>query len=189
MTATSLAETPATTPKIRKERSGAPPLTPEGQALAEMAIAEADRIAKRYARMFPEHADELSSSAHLGVVRAAAKFAADDVWKRWCRIHITSELRDFLRSLGRRCDKPTSQESLEAIEDEESDPARLIDAADSFSHMTRSLTPRQREVVNLVYVHGMTPAEAGRSLGLARAEGCKIHQRAIRSLRDTLKVA
>lgn len=181
--------TPAITPSS-SEREQTLSLDAGRQALAQSAMIDADRIAKRYARIFPEFADDLASSAHMGAVQAAASYASDSgVWERWKRLHISGEVRDFLKSHWvRRHDRRAAPESLDDLEDGESDYAR-IDAAESFEHMTRSLTVRQREVVNLVYVYGMRPAEAGRALGLSQKEGCRIHQRAIRSLRTVLKVA
>lgn len=154
-------------------------------------MVDADRIARRYARIFPEYAADIESSAHMGAVRAAAKFASESgVWERWSKLHITGEVKEFLRSHWVcRHEKTAPQESLDTIEDEASDPTRRIESAESFNQLTRQLTKRQRQVVNLVYVYGMTAAEAGRSLGLSQKEGCRIHQRAIRSLRDTVKVA
>lgn len=57
-------------------------------------------MADRYARVFPEHAEELESSALRGAVRAASTWTPDGgvVWRRWSRMLGSGEMKNFLVS-------------------------------------------------------------------------------------------
>jgi DNA-directed RNA polymerase specialized sigma subunit len=74
------------------------PLNESQQVLAEDAHEVAERIAKRYARIFPEYEQDLESAANYGAVRAAASYVPEmnGVWERWTKLCIKGEIKDFL---------------------------------------------------------------------------------------------
>ena len=74
------------------------PLNEEQRDLALHALTRADQIAARYARIFPEHADDLASSAIWGVLKAATTFMDGGAkWENWSANEARNECRRFLR--------------------------------------------------------------------------------------------
>ncbi|SIO37182.1 RNA polymerase sigma factor, sigma-70 family [Singulisphaera sp. GP187] len=163
-------------------------LTEEKKALAEKSVSRAEHIARRYARIYPLHEDELKSRATLGVVRAAASFEPNKngVWKRWAGLQIRGEIKDYLRKLGpERCELATPEELSEIVDTSNETLDRESD--DHFASLLKVLPKKQREICSLVYKMNMSPSEAGVALGHGARHGRKIHDAALKALRGKLE--
>lgn len=170
------------------------PLTTDQQELAGKGIKTANRIAQRYAKVFPEHAEDLESSATWGTVRAASSWNPDKgaCWNRWLIKSVRLEVQKFLRSGYVRHHKPCFEEWIdEAVDDRQVDPAceQSEESKQEIEAMLSLLPERQREVCSLVYKNGITPSQAGVALGFSAIYGRKLHQRAIEWLRKRLPAA
>jgi RNA polymerase sigma factor (sigma-70 family) len=162
-------------------------LDPLQRRLATLMSAKAGKIAKRYARLNPRYAQDIESSAYWGAVRAAREYdkSRDDrVWLRWSSLLISYEIREFLRSAWVRHASQAEEEVLEELES--SDRPMCEAEQDGFDRLVGMLTPTQRDVCALVYRAGMSPAEAGRALGMKGRRGCRVHKEAVERLREIL---
>jgi DNA-directed RNA polymerase specialized sigma subunit len=159
------------------------------QALAEEALVRAKRIADRYARIFPEHADDFESAACWGAVRAASTYDAGlpdaDKWDRWSGLCIRGEIKDFLDNSYLKRRKSWPDEAMLRIVAEGED-ARLSDAADAMEHLLSLLPEKYRNLCHLIYRMGLDPGAAGRALGYSKFHGNKMHDWAIDYLRKQL---
>src|SRR5215212_4336891 len=102
-------------------------LTEQQQALAEEAVSRAKRIAERYARIFPEHAEDFESSANWGVVRAASSYEPDKngVWERWSSLAIRGEIKDFLDNSYHKRRTLWPMEALRLVEGQAEDSVHV----------------------------------------------------------------
>jgi RNA polymerase sigma factor (sigma-70 family) len=159
------------------------PLTESQQSLAVEAISRADRIARRYTRIFPEHEQDFKSSALWGVVRAASSFdpVKGEVWERWSLLAIKGEIKDFLNNsyFKMRC-RITDEELLV---DNRSD---YTDKTERIRELLSKLPGKHRELCELVYFEGLSLSAAGLTLGLSESHGRWIHREAIELLRSEL---
>jgi RNA polymerase sigma factor (sigma-70 family) len=165
------------------------PLNAKQQILAEEALQRADKIAQRYSRIFPEHVDDIKSSASYGAIRAASSFEPDKggVWDRWLAVCVKGEIQSCL-------DRPDIQRSqtltLYALKDAamSNDSFELVDIADSLDRLLKALPGNRRTLCELIYKCGLTITEAARSLGISRDNANRIHQSAMHTLRLHLAV-
>lgn len=121
-----------------------------------------------------ELAEEALQSAYLRILSGRAKFGARSTFKTWVFGVIRLTALDELRRRGRLTDDSGSAAALEVA-----DPAPGPDAAAEHSEQSAELisalarlSPRQREVLQLVFYHDLTIEEAAGvmqvSLGSAR---------------------
>ena len=159
------------------------------QALAEEALVRARRIADRYARIFPEYADDFESAASYGAVRAASTYDADipnaDKWDRWSGLCIRGEIKDFLDNSYLKRRKLWPQEAL-VLHVDKCEDTRLSDAAEAVDHLLSLLPDKYKPLCHLVYKMGLDPGAAATALGYKRTHGYWIHDKAIEFLRNHL---
>jgi len=164
------------------------PLTEAQQCLAAEAVGRADRIAERYAKIFPKHEQEFKSSALWGVMRAASSFDPDkgDIWERWSALAMEGEILDLIDAPYYK--RFQSLNFTELIPDMRQMSADL-DQDESNANVRKilcGLPPKHRELCDLVYTQGLSAAEAGLSLGLSEKHGRKIHSEAMVFLREDM---
>lgn len=157
-----------------------PPLDAEGRALVERYRPLADRWARDAAARFPNRAeDDFRSACYFGLVKAAARYEpglnGPTAWfEFYLRDAVGRVLRDGLpRGFRRRVARGAVPETapLGALETVwGSDPAAAVDAADAVEWALGRLPGRQRDVVRLVDLDGLTQAEAAERLGLSRSQ-------------------
>lgn len=164
-------------------------LTEDQQDLAEEAVGRAKAIARRYARIFPEHEQDLESAANYGAVRAASTYIPEmnGVWDRWSGLCIRGEIKDFLDNSYHKRRTLWADEALEAVESEQqSIEIARSDAAMSFERLIALLPTKHRELCLKVYKEGMTAGQAGLALGYTANHGDKLHREAMGILREQL---
>jgi RNA polymerase sigma-70 factor (ECF subfamily) len=121
-----------------------------------------------------ELAEEALQTAYLRILSGRAKFSGRSTFKTWLFGVIRLTAMDERRNAGRREYQSDTETALEVP-----DPASGPDAAAEYSEQSAELikalthlSPRQREVLQLVFYHGMTIEEAAGvmqvSLGSAR---------------------
>src|SRR4051812_45446420 len=113
-------------------------LTEDQKPLAEGAVDRANAIARRYARIFPEHEQDFLSAASYGAVRAASTYVPEmtGVWDRWSGLCIRGEIKDFLNNSYLKRRKLWTDDALEAVQSErESIEIARSDAAMSFDQL------------------------------------------------------
>jgi DNA-directed RNA polymerase specialized sigma subunit len=157
------------------------------QALAEEALVRAKRIADRYARIFPEYADDFESAANFGAVRAAGTFDTEKngKWDRWSGLCIRGEIKDFLDNSYLKRRKLVPGEALLRVVSR-GEETRLADAADALEYLLSLLPEKHRNLCALIYKMGLDPGAAGRALGYSKFYGNAMHKWAIDYLRKQL---
>lgn len=163
-----------------------PVLTEDQQVLAASALKTAKRLTGRYARINPQHADGIESSACWGAVRAAVTFKDAGVpWKRWRDRRILSEIRDFLRSAETESRNALWAEPIVAVSCVDHDDTPRFEDREWLERALALLPPQQQKLCNLVYVMGMSVRDAGKALGYTPTHGCKIHREAVKMLKKS----
>jgi RNA polymerase sigma factor (sigma-70 family) len=158
------------------------PLTESQQSLAVEAVSRAERIARRYARIFPEHEHEFRSSALWGVVRAASSYdpVKGETWERWSLLAAKGEISDFLdNSYLKRRSSIANEESLLDNQSE----LEYSDKTDRVRELLSTLPGKHRELCEIVYLEGVSPSAAARTMGLSESSGRRIHIEAMELLR------
>lgn len=160
-------------------------LDEEKQRLAEEALSRADRIRKRYERIFPEYADDFESSAIWGAVRAASEYQTDkgQTWERWSKMCITNEIKEFLRTAYVRQNRISWCTDKVMEFESDKDPSEEIASNENFERMISMLPSKYTKLMKLIYLDGMYAAEAGRSIGLSDQQSCRLHKQAIEILK------
>lgn len=160
------------------------PLSEEQKELAALAVDQTTRIAKRWSKLRPEYADELQSAAHLAAMKAAETYdeAGGQSWSRWVEMWARCYSVKFLKTRYASQGLGDSSAALDDACDEDSG-ASTIDGMEAVRALLARLTKRQREICELVYVNGMTPYSAGRTLGIRPENACRLHRGAIEKLR------
>ena len=158
-------------------------LDDEKMRLAEESVERAKRITKRYAKLFPEHADDFMSSALWGAVRAASEYEPDwgTTWMRWSTMLIKHEIHSFLRSASLR--KANQRAGIKTLQREYSPEFVEDHDSDNVEQILGLLPVRYSTLMRLIYVNGMTASDAGQMLGMTGNCGCKIHKRALAILK------
>lgn len=158
------------------------PLTEQQKRLADEAVGRARKIADRYSRVFPEHAEALRSSAAWGAIRAASSFKHEGVWDRWSALCIRSEIRHCLAR-----ERTRSQDiDVDDLPEEMIESGRASQPGETVEWALSILPKGQREICSLVYVDNMTPSDAGVALGYTERYGRLLHAQAISYLRDRI---
>jgi len=159
-------------------------LNEERRALAAKSVGHAERISKRWEWSFPEHVEDLKSSALWGVVRAAATYEVDkgQTWDRWLAACVNGEMKNFLG--GKQVNEWNKWiESYGYIDGLPVESEDWFERNDALDNLLSKLTKRQRELCELSYRYGMTNADASKELGMTPKLGWKIHNAAINRLR------
>ena len=169
------------------------PLTDEQKALAgeERSLAGADMVAARFAKVFPEHAGDIQSSAAWGVIRAAATFVPDEdnVWEKWSKMHAKYAVLDFLRSQRvMNSEQWDGQVIITPHQDERLvDPKTLAEPElDTLDCLIADLPDKYKPLLEKIYEAGMNAGEAGIALGYSEKHGFKMHREALCLLKDRL---
>jgi RNA polymerase sigma factor (sigma-70 family) len=169
-------------------------LNEERRALAAEAVEQAERISRRWEKLHPEYAEDLRETAIWALMRAASSYNLENecedaerasiLWGKWLKRCVDSESLNFLRSTYLRRRVLATQDALEAIVDDR-DIEEEADCTDAVNSLLARLTRRQREICELVYLRGMTPHSAGKTMGIRPENACRLHREAIERLRGT----
>jgi RNA polymerase sigma factor for flagellar operon FliA len=117
------------------------------------------------ARVLDMSHDELSRE--LGDAQAKAMFSLSEKWDD---------------------DEDGSVEKVEVIEDHESvDPVRELNRRDLMKFITRSLTHKERFIIEQYYQYGHTMREIGEMLALTESRVCQIHSNVMGRLKGLLQ--
>jgi RNA polymerase sigma factor (sigma-70 family) len=166
------------------------PLTTEQQELAADGFKPATDIAKRYAKLFPEHADDIESSAAWGSIRAAATWDYDKgaMFGRWLDMCVNSEIQNFIdrSKIRRHKPLPDRYDDAETNEAEADLEKEEVEANRRLNMLLAYLPESQRRICELVYRHGVTPSEAGPLVGVTASTGIKQHRASLAILRERM---
>ena len=164
------------------------PLNEIQQELAIESVERAEKIAERYSRIFPQHAQEFHSSALWGVMRAASSFDPDkgQIWERWSRLSINGEIKDFLSGSYVKVCKSLPEHEAKQIIDNHRIGVFDDEPDDSIDKLLDRLPEKHKELCRLVYYEGLGATEAGIALGFSHSYGSRIHQEAMNFLRHEL---
>ena len=84
-------------------------------------------------------------------------------------------------------DDDSSLEKVDVLEDKKSiDPTDVINKSDLMSYMTRSLTHKERFIIEQYYRVGHTMREIGEMLSLTESRVCQIHTNVMNRLKEQL---
>ena len=159
------------------------PLSEPQRELAAKGFARAERIAAKYARVFPGHADDLASAAAWGVVRAASTFdrGRGVDWASWSAFKATQECLRFLKAT---ISKRQAERLAQSVDDLPAKPE--IKPNDGIEVMLVGLPPVQQAFCLKVYRDDKTIEEAAVGLGFSPKHGHKINCKALERLRKRL---
>lgn len=158
------------------------PLNEEQRDLAVQSLTRADRIAARYARIFPEHADDLASSAIWGVLKAARTFTDGGAkWENWSANEARNECRRFLRHPDFK-----RQVVWDEFAPQYEPCAPAPEVVDDMETMLVGLPERHRDLCLKVYREDVTIEDAATSLGFSPKHGHKLHRQALDILRSRM---
>lgn len=109
----------------------------------------------------------------------------------WAKAKVYGDLRTLFKQSRRRWSREVL--ALEAEEGDDpiacaggSDPAlSAAEEADAFADQLKSLAPRQRQLLSLLYQEELTQCEAARRLGISQQAACAMKNRALQKLRQT----
>jgi RNA polymerase sigma factor for flagellar operon FliA len=84
-------------------------------------------------------------------------------------------------------DDDGSGEKIDVIEDSQAtDPIQELNQNDLLAYMTRSLTPKERFIIEQYYRAGHTMREIGEMLNLTESRVCQIHSNVMERLKALL---
>lgn len=150
-------------------------LTPEQQDLATRYLPLANSVAGRYARAFPQLADEFRGEAVLMICLAARDFdaAVSPAFPAYARVRVAGACRDVLRRC-RRWARPC-ESSLDEIEEARLllvAPAEVPGAASEAVEEARRLIRRAPKVyvpyLEAAFVRGLKQRDIARELGRSK---------------------
>jgi DNA-directed RNA polymerase specialized sigma24 family protein len=162
-------------------------LDPLDRALATNAVGTAEQIAAKYAKVFPQNADDIESSAYWGAVKAATEYDAarseNVTWRNWSKFRISNEIRDFLRSswvqratmLGLDFEEIGDPTTGKVVED--------VDDKDECAYLRGLLTPAQQRLLDAVRGNGGSVEDAAHVLGVTYDYARKCYSRSVERLR------
>jgi RNA polymerase sigma-70 factor (ECF subfamily) len=108
----------------------------------------------------PDVAEDLLQDAYVRVLSAARVPEADD-HRRYFLFRVATNLaRDHFRRVSRRAGEPLADTAA---------PAASVHEAGDVQQVMMQLSPRDRELLHLAYVEGMTHREIAQVTGLMRA--------------------
>jgi RNA polymerase sigma factor (sigma-70 family) len=124
----------------------------------------AKSMAARRAKQHPRHADELYSAAMLGLVQAAGWFKPEGKtsFATYARRVIAFRMINELQSIGI---EPASL----SFDPPASGPSPDLDEDDTVRGILRQIRARYRLAARLVWIEGLTKAEASRRMGLSHS--------------------
>lgn len=160
------------------------PLSDEQKALAAASVARAERIAQRYATLFPEEGDEFKSEAYLAATLAAAKYDPEksQSGESWVALCVARQMNALARRLKSRCRLVYGDVGDVAEPDN-----RDADLVERIRDAIKTL-PAPEQIMCL-RVYGEDAASIERvavELGYSPKHGHKIHRNAIDSIRRNL---
>jgi RNA polymerase sigma factor for flagellar operon FliA len=84
-------------------------------------------------------------------------------------------------------DDDNSMEKTDVLEDKKAvDPIGDLNRSDVMSYITRSLTNKERFIIEQYYQHGLTMREIGEMLTLTESRVCQIHSNVMARLKSLL---
>ena len=160
-------------------------LDPLQRHLATNAVSTADRIAAKYAKVFPQYADDIESAAYWGAVRAAAEYdkskSLTHLWATWSKFVINCEVKEFLRSpWAKKCKQLgcADMDNMPALA-----TANPTDTMDEYEHALSRLTEKQRRIIQTVNECNGSIQGAADTLGMTCAYAETCYWRAVQKLK------
>ena len=162
-------------------------LDPLDRALATIAVRSAATIAAKYAKVFPQYADDIESSAYWGAVKAATEYNAarseNVTWRNWSKFRISNEIRDFLRSSWVQRATVPGSDFKEVVDPASGKPVVDIDDKDECAYLRGLLTPAQQRLLDAVRGNGGSVEDAAHVLGVTYDYARKCYSRSVERLR------
>ena len=159
-------------------------LDPLQKSLAKTATRRARAIAHRYAKKHPEYAEDIESAAYWGAIQAASRYNHNvpGTWRRWSGFFINMAVLEFLRTSWVRRTRLLDDDELKqlietASEDEDHEEVDI-------KPLLRGLPVTHMKLCSLVYLQGLSLAEAGKKLGMKPERAYRVHSEAIKRIRD-----
>lgn len=152
----------------------------------------ARKLAGPFKERWPRLADEFDSAAAIALVACAARYRGGVNFATYARPRLAGAMLDVLRRAGRAGRIPIDRR--DGADHQVADPREGPDAEaaarealsgdrDRVEAILGCLSPRQRRIVRLIALRGLTTREAARRVGLAQSRVVELHGEAMAELR------